>query len=64
MIGDTSLYVWGAYAMGLALALMEMALLRFRDKTIRGHLGWIGGHRQPAAAPEAPANPSSPGGKS
>ena len=63
MIGDTSLYVWGAYAMGLVLALTEMSLLRFRDKAIREHLGWFDGHRQPAAAPETAANPSSPVGK-
>ena len=63
MIGDTSLYVWGAYVMGLALALTEIVLLRFRDKAIRGHLGWLGGRRRSRAAQKAAANPSSPGGK-
>jgi heme exporter protein D len=62
MIGDTSLYVWGAYAMGLALVLTEIALLLFRDKTIRGHLGWFRVHRQPTATRQAPC-PEPTGGK-
>ena len=63
MIGDTALYVWGSYAMGVVLVVMEWVLLRLRDRTIRAHLGWLHGYRQRAAAPEAPGNPARPAKK-
>ncbi len=63
MIGDTALYVWGSYAMGIALVLTEWVLLLLRDKAIRGHLGWLHGYGHPAAPPESPAGPAAPAEK-
>jgi hypothetical protein len=40
MIADTALYLWGAYVMGLALMLVEVGLLRVRERSILRYLGW------------------------
>lgn len=39
-MGGYALYVWGSYAVALALGLTELALLLLRKRTILGHLGW------------------------
>lgn len=39
-VGGHALYVWGTYAVGLALLLVEVVLLLLRKRTILGHLGW------------------------
>ncbi len=35
----TELYVWAAYAVALALTLVELAAVALRGRTILGHLG-------------------------
>lgn len=39
-MGGYALYVWGSYAVVLALVLIELALLLLRKRSILGHLGW------------------------
>jgi heme exporter protein D len=46
-----ALYVWGSYAVGLALVLTELALLLFRKRAILGHLGWNGSSADPVRGP-------------
>jgi heme exporter protein D len=38
-MGGYALYVWGSYAVGLALAATELVLLLLRKRAILGHLG-------------------------
>lgn len=40
--GSDALYVFGAYAVALALFATELVLLLLRTHAIRGHLGWHG----------------------
>ncbi|HET9578089.1 MAG TPA: hypothetical protein VFP44_09705 [Usitatibacter sp.] len=40
MLADTALYLWGAYLMGLALVVVEQALLQLRERSIRRYRGW------------------------
>ena len=40
MMGGHALYIWGSYAVALALALTELVLLHLRRRAILGHLGW------------------------
>ena len=46
MMGDTTVYLWGAYAMGALLVLVEVGLLALRGSAIRRYLG-CGGTRAP-----------------
>jgi len=41
-MGSDAIYVFGAYAVALALFVTELALLLLRTRAIRGHLGWHG----------------------
>ena len=42
-MGGYALYVWGSYAVALALVLIEVVLLLLRARSIFGHLGWNDG---------------------
>ena len=53
-----ALYVWGSYAVGLALVLTELALLLFRTRAILAHLGWNGSSLEHASGPERDAGDS------
>lgn len=44
-MGGYALYVWGSYAVALALIVTELVLLTLRRRTILGHLGWRDGER-------------------
>ena len=57
MSDDASVYVWGCYAIGLALPLTELALLRIRSKVIHQYLGW----GRDAGAPWRTAGPAAAG---
>ncbi len=48
-MGGYALYVWGSYAVALALAVTELALLHLRKRAIHGHLGWNSGSFERAA---------------
>lgn len=37
---NDALFVWAAYAMGAALVVVEIWLLRLRERSIREYLGW------------------------
>ncbi len=50
-MGGYALYVWGSYAVALALVLTELALLLLRKRAILGHLGWNSGSFDPASGP-------------
>ena len=50
-MGGYALYVWGSYAVGLALVLTELALLLLRRRAIVGHLGWNGSSPEHASGP-------------
>ena len=39
-MGGHALYVWGSYAVAVALALTELVLLHLRRRVILGYLGW------------------------
>lgn len=39
-MGGYALHVWASYLVLPALVLVELALLRIRERGIRGHLGW------------------------
>ena len=41
-MGGFALYVWGSYAVALAVVLIEIVLLILRKRSILGHLGWTG----------------------
>lgn len=41
-MGGFAVYVWGTYAVALAAALIEFALLVLRKRSILGHLGCRG----------------------
>jgi len=59
MSDDASVYVWGCYAIGLALPLTELALLRIRSKVIHQYLGW----GRDAGAPWRTAGPAAAGAR-
>jgi heme exporter protein D len=50
-MGGYALYVWGSYAVALALGVIEFALLLLRKRSILGHLGWNDGTGEPARSP-------------
>lgn len=59
MSNDASVYVWGCYAIGVALPAIELALLCVRARLIRQHLGW--GRRYGGAAPPRTAGTAAAG---
>ena len=60
MTGDSALYVWGCYAMGLALAVVEITLLQLRYRSIVGCLGRHHRTRHSATMPLADAPDAGP----
>lgn len=54
-MGGYALYVWGSYAVALALAVTELAVLLLRKRAILGHLGWTDGSDETSGSPDGGA---------